>query len=103
MTLACGSALTAVVTMASTTQETTICSITSILTYIVIVFKNVKLLHHLYLAIRTVPCVTREFTPVERILDLRRSASSLKRESPGFSHGECHNWCKLHKRNATNE
>jgi len=32
----------------------------------------------------------REFTPVERILDLAFEPSSSKQESPGFSHGECH-------------
>lgn len=41
-----------------------------------------------------VPWGTRESTPVERILDLHASASSVKQESPGFSHGECQsgNW-----------
>ena len=36
-----------------------------------------------------VPWDTRESTPVERILDLRESASSSKQESPSLGRGEC--------------
>ena len=36
-----------------------------------------------------IPWDTRESTPVERILDLRSSASSSKQEFPGISHREC--------------
>lgn len=38
---------------------------------------------------QTVPQGMRESTPVERILDLHASASSVKQEFPGFSRGEC--------------
>ena len=39
-----------------------------------------------------VPWGTRESTPVERVLDLCESTSSMKQESPGFSRGECQGW-----------
>ena len=46
-----------------------------------------------------IPQDMRESTPVERISDLAFGPSSQKQESHGFSHGECHDDCVMHRRN----